>query len=100
MQKRCPLLTHVDERCLHSGQHPRYSAKNDVPDGTAVSGSFDLEFCNDSVLDESDPGFLEIYIYDDEVACHALGRARSGAGDRTLPVRRSRPGGMMRLYAL
>jgi hypothetical protein len=34
-----------------------------------------LQLGDDSVLDESDPGFAEIHVDDENIACHALCRA-------------------------
>jgi hypothetical protein len=67
MQEGRAVHSHVDERRLHSGQHPGYFAKNDIADSTAVGRSFYLKFRDDAVFDEGDAGFSKVTIDDENI---------------------------------
>lgn len=79
MEEGSPLLTHVNERGLHSGQDSGNLAKHDVSNRGLVSLTFDVEFCDDAGFYKSNARFSQVNVYDNDISGHALDQA----ADRT-----------------
>jgi hypothetical protein len=79
VQEGGALQADVHEGRLHARQHPRHPAEIDVADNAATIGALDVQFLDDTLLQERHAGFLRREVDQEFFHCR-LARCRRQPG--------------------
>ena len=78
VQERRALETDVDERCLHSGQHPRYTSLVEIARQTAPARALDEQFLKHAVLQQRRARLARAHV-DHDLRAHGAGPSRAAS---------------------